>query len=93
MFSRGDVLGARFEPLTLRQQSELVRLTFSRADTWAATWGSGQVDTPLAAFREVSSIGLRGIYELFKATTMEVRSVLRRRRGAPPTLENALDKS
>ncbi|WP_082363652.1 UDP-forming cellulose synthase catalytic subunit [Pseudomonas versuta] len=93
MFSRGDVLGARFEPLTLRQQSELVRLTFARADTWAATWGSGQVDTPLAALREVSSIGLRGIYELFKATTMEVRSVMRRRRGAPPTLENALDKS
>ena len=92
VFSRGELLGAQFDPLTLRQQSDLVRLTFARADTWASTWGSGQVDTPLAALREVSLIGLHGIQELFKASAMEVRSMLRRRRVAPSTLENALDK-
>nr|WP_223481007.1 MULTISPECIES: UDP-forming cellulose synthase catalytic subunit [unclassified Pseudomonas] len=92
VFSRGTVLGAQFDQLTLRQQSELVRLTFSRADTWASTWGSGQVDTPLVALRDVSAIGLRGIYELFKATALEARAWLRNRRPPPPLLENVLDK-
>lgn len=92
VFSRGNVLGAQFDQLTLRQQSELVRLTFSRADTWASTWGSGQVDTPLVALRDVSAIGLRGIYELFKATVLEAQAWLRNRRPSPPLLENVLDK-
>jgi cellulose synthase (UDP-forming) len=92
VFSRGDLLGAQFDQLTLRQQSELIRLTFSRADTWASTWGNGQVDTPLAALRDVSGIALRGIYELFKATVMEVRNLFRRRHVSPSTLENVLDK-
>ncbi|MEJ3596513.1 UDP-forming cellulose synthase catalytic subunit [Pseudomonas bubulae] len=92
VFSRGELLGAQFDVLSLRQQSDLVRLTFSRADTWAKTWGSGQVDTPMVALREVSRIGLRGIHELFKASAMEVRSLLRRRRVTPSTLENVLDK-
>lgn len=92
VFSRGAVLGAQFDQLTLRQQSELVRLTFSRADTWASTWGSGQVDTPLVALRDVSAIGLRGIYELFKATVLEIQAWLRNRRSPPPLLENVLDK-
>jgi len=92
VFSRDGLLGAQFDQLSLRQQSELVRLTFSRADTWASTWGSGQVDTPLAALRDVSGIGLRGIYELFKATAMEVRNLFRRHRPTSPPLENVLDK-
>ena len=92
VFSRGELLGVQFEALTLRQQSDLVRLTFSRADTWASTWGSGQVDTPLVALRGVSRIGFRGIQELFKASLMEVRSLLRRRRVAPSKLENIQDK-
>jgi cellulose synthase (UDP-forming) len=91
VFSRDGVLGAQFDQLTLRQQSELVRLTFSRADTWASTWGSGQVDTPLAALRDVSTIGLRGMYELFKATVMEMRAWLRNRRAPPPILEKVMD--
>jgi cellulose synthase (UDP-forming) len=92
VFSRGELAGVQFDALTLRQQSDLVRLTFSRADTWASTWGSGQVDTPLVALREVGRIGLRGIHELFKASAMEVRSLLRRRRVTPSTLDNVLDK-
>ncbi|MCX7081380.1 MAG: UDP-forming cellulose synthase catalytic subunit [Pseudomonas sp.] len=92
VFSRGSLLGAQFNRLTLRQQSELVRLTFSRADTWASTWGSGQVDTPLVALREVSAIGMQGIYELFKATVKEGRILFRNRRSAPSPLENLMDK-
>jgi cellulose synthase (UDP-forming) len=92
VFNREGLLGTQFDQLTLRQQSELIRLTFSRADTWASTWGNGQVDTPLAALRDVSGIGLRGIYGLFKATVMEVRNLFRRRHVSPSPLENILDK-
>ncbi|WP_435609199.1 UDP-forming cellulose synthase catalytic subunit [Pseudomonas knackmussii] len=68
VFSKGNLIGAQFAPLTLRQQSELVRLTFARADTWAETWGNGKHDTPLAALREVSSIGWGGLLSLLQAT-------------------------
>ncbi len=72
VFSRGQSLGLSFDNLSLQQQNELVRLTFSRADIWAAGWGQGVVDTPLAALREVSLVGLRGIVLLSKATAAEL---------------------
>jgi cellulose synthase (UDP-forming) len=92
VFSRGGLLGLQFDHLSLRQQSELVRLTFSRADTWASTWGHGEIDTPLVALRAVTRIGWRGFTALFKATLMELRNAVARRRVAPSTLENVLDK-
>ncbi|UZE03162.1 UDP-forming cellulose synthase catalytic subunit [Pseudomonas mediterranea] len=92
MFSRGGLLGAQFDRLSLRQQSELVRLTFSRADTWASNWGSRQVDTPLAALRDVAFIGMGGIYELFKATLAELQKFLSARRPSSQPLENLMDK-
>lgn len=92
VFSKGQLIGAQFDPLTLRQQSELVRLTFSRADTWASTWGNGQVDTPLAALRDVSAIGLRGMFALFKATSLEIGQRLEARRTPPTSLDPLLDK-
>jgi cellulose synthase (UDP-forming) len=67
VFSKGNLIGAQFAPLSLRQQSDLVRLTFSRADTWAESWGSSKPDTPLAALGKVSTIGLGGLLSLFKA--------------------------
>ncbi|WP_416770915.1 UDP-forming cellulose synthase catalytic subunit [Pseudomonas sp. RHF3.3-3] len=66
--SQGSTIGIQFDPMTLRQQSDLVHLTFARADTWAMNWGSGKPDSPLAALREVSTIGLHGIAELLKAS-------------------------
>lgn len=72
VFSGKQVLGLNFLPLTLEQQSDLTRMTFSRADTWAATWGKGELDTPLGALAEVSLIGLRGILLLTKATFSEL---------------------
>ncbi|MFX5603042.1 PilZ domain-containing protein, partial [Acinetobacter baumannii] len=53
VFSRNDMVGAQFHELSLRQQSELVRLTFSRADIWDNNWGKSRPDTPLKALREV----------------------------------------
>ncbi|CAM3312515.1 UDP-forming cellulose synthase catalytic subunit [Pseudomonas floridensis] len=86
MFCRDGYLGARFDDLSLRQQSELVRLTFGRADTWASTWGHGKRDTPLMALREVSHIGVRGIVELLKATRKDFARLLplRKRPSSPP---------
>ena len=78
MFSRDGVLGLNFLELSLKQQRELTRMTFSRADTWAATWGQGAVDTPLGALAEVSSIGWRGIRLLSRATLTELGARLRR---------------
>lgn len=73
VFGNGSYIGTCFESLTLRQQSELVRLTFSRADTWAKSWGNGRPDTPLAALREVSAIGVRGMFSLLKAAHLTLR--------------------
>lgn len=86
MFSRGGYLGTRFEGLTLRQQSELVRLTFARADNWASSWGNRRPDTPLVALREVCKIGLSGVIELLKATRKDIgRWLPFRKRAASPT--------
>ncbi|BEV14382.1 UDP-forming cellulose synthase catalytic subunit [Herbaspirillum sp. DW155] len=82
VFSRNDMVGAQFNELTLRQQSELVRLTFSRADIWANNWGKTRHDTPLKSLREVAGIGMNGVRELIKATLIEVRKWRARRREA-----------
>jgi len=83
-----NVVGVQFEELTLRQQSELVRLTFSRADTWANTWGNGRPDAPMSALREVSSIGLRAILRLFVTTLKDSRAQLRKRPAAPSPIDS-----
>ena len=84
VFSRETMIGAQFDHMTLRQQSELVRLTFSRADTWASTWGNGEVDTPLAALRDVSLIGasrhLRTVQSYCNGSAV---LLFKRRRAAP----------
>lgn len=92
VFSRGGLLGAQFDRLSLLQQSELVRLTFSRADTWASTWGNGKIDTPLAALREVTHIGMRGMHELVRAASLELQSALSARRKRSEVFENSMEK-
>lgn len=91
MFSNDGVAGVQFDALSLRQQSELVRLTFSRADTWANTWGNGRIDAPLAALREVSGIGLRAIFHLFVATLKDGPALLRKRPDAPSPIDSTAD--
>ena len=91
MFARGNMAGMRFRELTLRQQSDMVRLTFSRADTWASTWGSANVDTPLGALRDVSKVGLRGMSDLAKATLAALRHRRYFRKTDTPNIEPALE--
>jgi cellulose synthase (UDP-forming) len=64
VFAARDVLGLRFEDLTMHQQIELAEMTFARADTWAKAWGQGAMDTPLQAFRDVTRIGVHGLTQL-----------------------------
>ena len=77
VFSHGRSLGLNFGEMSFEQQRELTSMTFSRADTWAANWGQGAMDTPLGALAEVSSIGWRGMRLLSRATFAELASQLR----------------
>lgn len=65
-FSRGDRLGISFQSLTLEQERDLAQMTFGRADTWASTWGNNAPDSPWVAFRQISSIGVRGFSLLLR---------------------------
>jgi cellulose synthase (UDP-forming) len=92
VFERDNVIGAQFNALSLMQQSELVRLTFSRADIWANSWGNGRPDTLRASLREVSLIGVHGFKELIKATLLEVRGRMTVRRQSSRTVDNTMEK-
>jgi cellulose synthase (UDP-forming) len=92
VFNRGEVFGAQFNALSLHQQSQLVRLTFSRADIWASSWGRGRPDTPLASLREVALVGVHGVKELVKAALLQLREVLAARRQSSPKFDNNMEK-
>lgn len=70
VFSNDRIVGTEFAPMTLQQQSDLVRLTFARADSWAGNWGSGEPDSPLSALSKVSRIGLGGMLALLRQATL-----------------------
>ena len=79
VFSRTGVVGTRFADLSVTEQRELVRMTFSRADLWAEAWGNHRPDSLLGSLREVSLIGLRGVADLNRNAWRAVIS----RRPAP----------
>ena len=74
----GDSIGIQFSSLNLDQQRDLTQLTFSRADTWASTWGKGPKDSPLRAFREVLTYGLFNIVPLLRRALLDVILDLRK---------------
>lgn len=63
---RGRSLGLSFPALTIDQERDLMRVTFSRADSWIASWGQYRPDRPLRSLVEVLSVGIRGLMDLFK---------------------------
>ncbi|MGA8135114.1 MAG: UDP-forming cellulose synthase catalytic subunit [Pseudomonas gingeri] len=91
VFSRDNTVGIRFDPMTLSQQSDLVHLTFSRADTWARNWGTSVPDSPLKALRAISVIAVHGVSELLKATLRLPGQALERRRSGTSSSAPALD--
>ena len=70
-FSGGGRLGLRFEGLSLRQQADIARLTFARADAWIDFWGNRQHDKPLTSLKSVMVIGMRGLGQL-AANTLNI---------------------
>jgi cellulose synthase (UDP-forming) len=63
----GTSIGIKFDSLNIEQQRDLVQITFSRADTWAAIWGKGAVDSPLSSLGEVFTVGVLSVFRsIFK---------------------------
>jgi cellulose synthase (UDP-forming) len=62
---RGHTLGVSFPTLTIDQERDLMRVTFSRADSWISSWGRCRPNRPLRSLVEVLGVGLRGLGELF----------------------------
>ena len=79
-FSGSGRLGVQFENLNLLQQADLANLTFSRADAWLSTWGSGERDKPLTSLRGVVRVGLTGFGQLL----VNIGKILRPHRAVPP---------
>ncbi|ROH93659.1 UDP-forming cellulose synthase catalytic subunit [Stagnimonas aquatica] len=55
-------LGLRFEPLSLRQERDLIECTFGRADAWLQWLPPDTSDRPVASMLEVLHFGLRGFW-------------------------------
>ena len=87
-FSRAGAVGTRFAELSVTEQRELVRMTFSRADLWAEAWGNHRPDSLLGSLREVSQIGLRGIADLNR----NVWRLSRPSRRTAPSSSASLDR-
>ncbi|WP_144111273.1 UDP-forming cellulose synthase catalytic subunit [Paraburkholderia sp. BCC1886] len=80
---RGRTLGVSFPALTIDQERDLMRVTFSRADTWMAQWGRYRTDRPLRSLAEVLGVGWRGLIELFRHLFQGGRRRLGRTAVAP----------
>ncbi|WP_082102407.1 UDP-forming cellulose synthase catalytic subunit [Robbsia andropogonis] len=79
---RGRTLGVSFPALTIDQERDLMRVTFSRADAWLSSWGQYRPDRPLRSLLEVLSVGVHGFGELFKYLFMGWRARPGRPAGA-----------
>ena len=73
-FRRNRQLGISFGEISIGQQFELAKMTFSRADNWTREWGHSRRDLPSVALRDVSKIGVRGFCQPALATAGETRS-------------------
>ncbi|WP_233886728.1 UDP-forming cellulose synthase catalytic subunit [Paraburkholderia flagellata] len=75
---RGRTVGVSFPALTIDQERDLMRVTFSRADSWIASWGRYRPDRPLRSLFEVLGVGMRGLKELFRHLLLGGRERLAR---------------
>ncbi|WP_321935920.1 UDP-forming cellulose synthase catalytic subunit [Paraburkholderia sp. J8-2] len=67
---RGRTVGVSFPALTIDQERDLMRVTFSRADSWIGSWGRYRRDRPLRSLFEVLGVGMRGLKELARHLLM-----------------------
>jgi cellulose synthase (UDP-forming) len=80
---RGKVLGVSFPRLTIEQERDLMRVTFSRADSWISSWGKYRTDRPLRSLVEVLGVSVHGFAELFRHLVRGGRKSVRQSRPAP----------
>lgn len=62
----GKSIGVLLDVLTIQQQVDYTRITFSRADNWINTWGKDSKDAPLKSFKEVMTYGIFNLAPLLK---------------------------
>ena len=63
----GNVLRARFDPLSIMQEKLLTMVLYSRADNWIG-WGEArEADRPLRSFARICALSVRGIAMTFSA--------------------------
>ena len=75
--SDGRSVRVRFAPLSMEEESALVRAIFSRADAWLSWEHSHPQDRPLRTLGSIAWIGLRGVG---RAVALSVGRAPRRRR-------------
>jgi cellulose synthase (UDP-forming) len=80
---RGRTVGVSFPTLTIAQERAWIGATFSRADSWIASWGRYRPDRPLRSLFEVLGIGMRGFGELFRHLFLGGRERLGRSSAEP----------
>ncbi|MBC8728354.1 UDP-forming cellulose synthase catalytic subunit [Paraburkholderia sp. UCT2] len=80
---RGRTIGVSFPTLTIAQERAWIGATFSRADSWIASWGSYRPDRPLRSLFEVLGVGMRGFGELFRHLFLGGRERLGRSSADP----------
>lgn len=56
-----DGLGLRWDPLSMEEEEELVRIVFSRGDGWIAWAGGRRSDRPIASFAGIARQGLSAL--------------------------------
>ncbi len=64
MRSSGSNIGVRFDPLSQREQIDLVQCTFARADSWLVDQHKVEADRPMQSLAEVMKTSWRGYRRL-----------------------------
>lgn len=57
----GNVLRARFDPMSIMQEKLLTMVLYSRADNWIGWGESREADRPLRSFARICALSVRGI--------------------------------
>ncbi|WP_322103068.1 UDP-forming cellulose synthase catalytic subunit [Paraburkholderia sp. J41] len=83
---RGRTVGVSFPALTIHQERDLMRVTFSRSDSWLSSWRRYRPDRPLRSLFEVLGVGMRGLVELFRHLFLGGRERLSRAASAADKL-------
>ena len=63
--TRGNILRAQFDPLTLQEEEALTMVLYSRADTWLGWGESREADRPLVSLMRILQLSIHGLSQTF----------------------------